>query len=103
MTDVAVSPAPAKASPFHALKVLWVRHWTDSLFSFAVERPEDFRFRSGEFVMIGLPGEDGGKPILRAYSIASPAGPRSWSSSPSRWRTAPLPRACRRSRPGTRC
>src|SRR5690606_40346208 len=73
MTDVAVSTPPAKASPFHELKVLWVRHWTDQLFSFRIERPEDFRFRSGEFVMIGLPGEDGGKPILRAYSIASPS------------------------------
>ncbi|CAN5144608.1 ferredoxin--NADP reductase [soil metagenome] len=80
MTDTLLSPSasaqPPKASPFHALKVLWVKHWTDSLFSFAVERPEDFRFRSGEFVMIGLPGEskDGAsvKPVLRAYSIASP-------------------------------
>ena len=71
MTDVAAAP-PAKASAFHELEVLWVRHWTDQLFSFALERPEDFRFRSGEFVMIGLPGADGAKPILRAYSIASP-------------------------------
>ena len=72
MTDAALSPIPVKASPFNELEVLWVRHWTDSLFSFGVKRPEDFRFRSGEFVMIGLPGEDGGKPVLRAYSIASP-------------------------------
>jgi len=72
MTDVTASPPPAKASSFHELEVLWVRHWTDQLFSFAIARPEDFRFRSGEFVMIGLPGADGGKPILRAYSIASP-------------------------------
>ncbi|MBB5747125.1 ferredoxin--NADP reductase [Brevundimonas variabilis] len=72
MTDAVLSSPPAKASPFHELKVLWVKHWTDQLFSFAVERPEDFRFRSGEFVMIGLPGEDGGKPVLRAYSVASP-------------------------------
>lgn len=69
MSDTA--PA-ARPSPFHEQTVLWVRHWTDSLFSFAITRPEDFRFRSGEFVMIGLPGEDGGKPVLRAYSIASP-------------------------------
>ncbi len=55
----------------HVVDVLWVRHWTDQYFSFAVSRPETFRFRSGEFVMIGLPGE-GGKPILRAYSVASP-------------------------------
>lgn len=72
MTDAALSPAPVKASPYHELKVLWVRHWTGQLFSFALERPDDFRFRSGEFVMIGLPGVDGGKAILRAYSIASP-------------------------------
>ncbi len=72
MTDAVLSPPPAKPSPYHVLKVLWVRHWTDALFSFAVERPEDFRFRSGEFVMIGLPGEDGAKPVLRAYSVASP-------------------------------
>lgn len=49
-----------------------VTHWTDSLFSFRVSRPDSLRFRSGEFVMIGLPGPDN-KPILRAYSIASPA------------------------------
>ena len=51
--------------------VLSVRHWDDRLFSFRVTRPASFRFRSGEFVMIGLPGENG-KPVLRAYSIASP-------------------------------
>jgi ferredoxin--NADP+ reductase len=76
MTDALLSASaltPPKPSPFHGLKVLWVKHWTDQLFSFAIERPEDFRFRSGEFVMIGLPGEDGGKPVMRAYSIASPA------------------------------
>jgi len=73
MTDTALSsPTPAKASPFLEQRVLWVKHWTDALFSFGLERPDDFRFRSGEFVMIGLPGEDGGKPVLRAYSIASP-------------------------------
>ena len=72
MSDASLSAPPVKASPFHELEVLWVRHWNDQLFSFGVKRPEDFRFRSGEFVMIGLPGEDGGKPILRAYSIASP-------------------------------
>jgi ferredoxin/flavodoxin---NADP+ reductase len=51
--------------------VTWVHHWTDRLFSFKLTRPPSFRFRSGEFVMIGLP--DGEKPILRAYSIASPS------------------------------
>jgi len=55
-----------------AQTVTQVRHWTDSLFSFRTTRPRSLRFRSGEFVMIGLPG-DNGKPLLRAYSIASPA------------------------------
>ncbi|HEU0065652.1 MAG TPA: ferredoxin--NADP reductase [Sphingomonas sp.] len=49
-----------------------VRHWNEHLFSFSISRPPSFRFRSGEFVMIGLPGPTG-KPLLRAYSIASPA------------------------------
>ncbi len=52
--------------------VLDVRHFTDRLFSFRITRPASFRFRSGEFVMIGLPGETG-KPLLRAYSVASPS------------------------------
>ncbi len=63
----------APPNPHHLQPVRWVRHWTDQLFSFSLERPESFRFRSGEFVMIGLPGENGAKPIQRAYSIASPA------------------------------
>lgn len=49
-----------------------VRHWSDSLFSFRCTRPASLRFRSGEFVMLGLPGDDG-RPILRAYSITSPS------------------------------
>ena len=59
--------------------VTQVRHWTDRLFSFRVTRPAALRFRSGEFVMIGLMDEAGAKPqakpkpLLRAYSIASPA------------------------------
>jgi ferredoxin--NADP+ reductase len=55
-----------------AQTVTQVRHWTDRLFSFRVTRPQSLRFRSGEFVMIGLLG-DNGKPLLRAYSIASPS------------------------------
>ncbi|MFC3053541.1 ferredoxin--NADP reductase [Kordiimonas pumila] len=51
--------------------VLSVEHWTDRLFSFRITRPSGFRFRSGEFVMIGLEA-DSGKPLMRAYSIASP-------------------------------
>ena len=51
--------------------VVSVKHWTDRLFSFRITRPRSFRFRSGEFIMLGL--FVGGKPLLRAYSIASPA------------------------------
>ena len=55
-----------------AERVLSVTHYTDDLFAFRTTRAPGFRFRSGEFAMIGLPGENG-KPILRAYSIASPS------------------------------
>jgi len=48
-----------------------VRHYTDRLFAFRVTRPQSFRFRSGEFVMLGLTVD--GKPLLRAYSVASPS------------------------------
>jgi len=54
-----------------AEKVLSVKHWTDRLFSFRITRPAAFRFRSGEFIMLGLMVD--GKPLLRAYSIASPS------------------------------
>ncbi len=54
-----------------AEKVVSVEHFTDWLFRFRITRPRSFRFRSGEFVMIGLPGST--KPVFRAYSIASPA------------------------------
>ncbi len=64
--------APPKAHLPDAQVVTEVTHWTDRLFSFRVTRPQSLRFRSGEFVMIGLMG-DNGKPLLRAYSIASPA------------------------------
>ncbi|SDW47465.1 ferredoxin--NADP+ reductase [Ruegeria halocynthiae] len=69
-----VSEATAVKAPVlpDAQTVTEVKHWTDSLFSFKVSRPASLRFRSGEFVMIGLLG-DNGKPLLRAYSIASPS------------------------------
>lgn len=68
---VDLATKPAKTLP-NAQTVTAVKHWTDRLFSFRVTRPASLRFRSGEFVMIGLLG-DNGKPLLRAYSIASPA------------------------------
>jgi ferredoxin/flavodoxin---NADP+ reductase len=50
-------------------RILHVHHWTDTLFSFKTTRDPSFRFRSGQFTMIGLPVE--GRPLLRAYSMAS--------------------------------
>jgi ferredoxin/flavodoxin---NADP+ reductase len=49
--------------------VLGVRHWNDTLFSFTTTRDRGFRFKNGHFVMLGLPVE--GKPLLRAFSVAS--------------------------------
>ncbi len=74
VTNAATDAAPAAKKPAlpDAQTVTQVKHWTDRLFSFRVTRPQTLRFRSGEFVMIGLLG-DNGKPLLRAYSIASPA------------------------------
>jgi ferredoxin--NADP+ reductase len=56
-------------NPFHESVVLSVRHWTDRLFSFTTTREDGFRFLSGQFVMIGLSVD--GRPLMRAYSIAS--------------------------------
>jgi ferredoxin--NADP+ reductase len=73
MTDAPAAPrATAKPHLPDAQTVTQVTHWTDRLFSFRVSRPASLRFRSGEFVMIGLL-DDKGKPLLRAYSIASPS------------------------------
>jgi ferredoxin--NADP+ reductase len=50
-------------------RVLHVHHWNETLFSFRTTRDPALRFRNGHFVMLGLPVE--GKPLLRAYSVAS--------------------------------
>ena len=119
-------PIPANV---YAETVVSVKHYTDRLFSFRVTRPQAFRFRSGEFVMIGLPNAE--KPVFRAYSIASPSwddeieffsikvpdGPLAWCAIPkpmrsSRMSSSPIPAAtmpnslmarnCSTSRPTTR-
>ena len=56
-------------SAFYREKVLAVRHWTDTLFSFRATRDTGFRFQNGQFAMIGLEIE--GRPLMRAYSMAS--------------------------------
>src|SRR5258708_8167427 len=71
MNDVSLVPAPVKAGgAFFVETVTWVQHWTESLFSFRTTRDPALRFSSGQFVMVGLTKEDG-KPLVRAYSIAS--------------------------------
>ena len=50
-------------------EVTEVHHWTDRLFSFKTTRNQGFRFENGHFTMIGLERE--GKPLMRAYSMAS--------------------------------
>ncbi len=49
--------------------VTHVHHWNESLFSFKTSRSQSLRFENGHFVMMGLEVE--GKPLMRAYSIAS--------------------------------
>jgi ferredoxin--NADP+ reductase len=70
VTDTPAAPAKSPNAPTEET-VLSVRHFTDRLFAFRTTRPPSFRFRSGEFVMIGLMVDN--KPLLRAYSVASPA------------------------------
>ncbi|MES2158249.1 MAG: ferredoxin--NADP reductase [Pseudomonadota bacterium] len=73
MNDVTIEkPVLEPTGALSVETVLSVRHWNEHLFSFRISRPASFRFRSGEFVMIGLKG-DNGKPLLRAYSVASPS------------------------------
>ncbi|KQU74666.1 ferredoxin-NADP reductase [Aminobacter sp. DSM 101952] len=76
-TAAALKTADAKPLQFpipanvYAETVVSVKHYTDRLFSFRITRPQSLRFRSGEFVMIGLPNAE--KPVYRAYSVASPS------------------------------
>ncbi len=75
MPVVANASALSIPAGFHAEQVTEVEHYTDRLFRFRVTRPHSLRFRSGEFVMIGLPNAKNTeeKPVMRAYSIASPS------------------------------
>ncbi|MBF0803020.1 MULTISPECIES: ferredoxin--NADP reductase [Neisseria] len=54
---------------FNTQKVLSVHHWTDSYFTFTCTRDDSLRFENGQFVMVGLMVD--GKPLMRAYSVAS--------------------------------
>ena len=56
-------------SVFNREQVTSVQHWTDQLFSLTTTRTPGFRFLNGQFAMMGLELE--GRPLLRAYSMAS--------------------------------
>lgn len=73
-----IDTAPASGSPpilrrlpgnLRTERVLEIQHYTDKLFRFRATRSPAFRFESGQFTMIGL--EIAGRPLLRAYSMAS--------------------------------
>lgn len=65
----AAFPFVFKSKIMFTEKVLEVTHYSDKLFSFKTTRPRSFRFKNGEFAMIGLNADP--KPIFRAYSIVS--------------------------------
>jgi len=67
--DLAPAPPKKTHAAFHTETVTFVHHWTDSLFTLRTTRDPSLRFAAGQFVMLGL--EVNGKPLLRAYSIAS--------------------------------
>ena len=90
-------PAPAGV---HTEVVTEVTHYTDRLFRFRISRPDSFRFRSGEFVMIGLPNAE--KPIFRAYSIASPSWDQELEFYSIKVPDGPLTAHLQRIRPGDR-
>jgi len=78
VTDAQATAIPKVPTLPDAQTVTEVKHYTDRLFAFKCTRPASLRFRSGEFVMIGLMGDPDPKtgkqkPLLRAYSIASPS------------------------------
>jgi ferredoxin--NADP+ reductase len=69
--NIMADPITTAPPGFFAEEVFWVHHWTESLFSFKCRRDPSLRFTSGQFAMIGL--MVAGKPLVRAYSMVSPA------------------------------
>lgn len=95
--DTSAAGFPIPAGVF-AETVTAVKHYTDHLFSFRMTRPAAFRFRTGEFAMIGLPGAE--KPVYRAYSIASPAWDEELEFFSIKVPNGPLTEHLQRIRPG---
>src|ERR1700741_939010 len=64
-----LSDGPSILSSISTERVLKVRHWTDTQFTFTTTRDSGLRFENGQFVMVGVQVDS--RPMLRAYSIAS--------------------------------
>jgi len=104
--DIAMQPFTAVPALPDAQTVTDVRHYTDSLFRFRTTRPRSLRFRAGEFLMIGLmdgpdPVTGKRKPLLRAYSIASPTWDDGLEFYSIKVPDGPLPSRLRHVRPGS--
>ena len=72
LTASAAEAAAAKkkiGDAFNRETVLEVQHYSAQLFRFRTTRDPAFRFVNGQFTMVGIEVE--GKPLLRAYSVAS--------------------------------
>jgi len=68
--QIGVTGVPSKKmAAIGSERVLSVHHWNETVFSFTTTRNPRLRFENGHFVMVGLPVD--GKPLMRAYSIAS--------------------------------
>ena len=61
--------AASPEAKFTEEKVLWIKHHTPKLMTFAISRPESYRFSAGQFSRLGF--RDGEGFIWRAYSVVS--------------------------------
>ena len=98
LVNVAADPSTVVPAGATAETVTEVQHYTDALFRFRITRPASFRFRSGEFVMIGL--MVGEKPVFRAYSIASPSWDEELEFFSIKVQDGPLTQHLQKIRPG---
>lgn len=61
--------AASPEAKFTEEKVLWIKHHTPKLMTFAISRPESYRFQAGQFSRLGF--YEGSGYIWRAYSVVS--------------------------------
>ncbi|MGA7328771.1 MAG: ferredoxin--NADP reductase [Rhodomicrobium sp.] len=87
-------------SVYNQETVLSVKHWNDELFSFSATRDQSFRFKNGQFTMIGI--EVDGRPLVRAYSMASANYDESLEFFSIKVQNGPLTSKLRHIKPGDR-